>query len=154
MTFSTAASCCSLAAATPPPSRQAFSPPSGSGRSPVLLAGRDNPTAATQTAKRRVWPHNQERGRVAGRAQAKRRHSWLLPGHATILDCRMVRTGCLSLCFASHRRRRVKNAYCKRMFPLLQMLQRYVVSVLDGYCKSRSRIAYVAMFIHVLPPSL
>jgi hypothetical protein len=42
-------------------------------------------------------------------------------------------------------RRRVKNAYCKGMFQVFQMFQRYVASVHADVAKVNRDVAYVAM---------
>ena len=38
---------------------------------------------------------------------------------------------------------------CCNGFQVLQLLQRYVARVLNGCCKSRSDVAYVAMVVHL-----
>jgi hypothetical protein len=48
----------------------------------------------------------------------------------------------------------VENTCCKYMFQLFQMFQRYIASVLYGYCKVHPDVAHVAMTTYVCCKSL
>jgi hypothetical protein len=79
-------------------------------------------------------------GAVAGRDKARNRRSRPLLGYAAILSRWLAETSRFPLCSVSSRRR-VKNACCKHMFQVFQMLHRYAAKV-------DRDVVYVAM-VHI-----
>jgi hypothetical protein len=79
-----------------------------------------------------------KRGFIAGRAQARCRRSWPLPGRTTILGRRLPRTSHSPVCFASSGRRRASNACFKSMFQVFQIFHKSIASVSYECCKRRS----------------
>jgi hypothetical protein len=95
------------------------------------------PSSSAQAPGRRMWPGDQERGLSLAGSR---------PGACAAGRCQAVSpssaVGWLELAVSRSalrvRKKVEKNTCCKRMFQVFQMFQRYVASVSDEYCKSRS----------------